>query len=216
MAKIYVKLYDPFTISGLDFAPINSNAMRRIVFSPDGRSSISISQLPDGCLLLSNEGECPAFSFSISREQKVVAVVRFATYAGYGQSLCVNTNWLLYENGVKNIEIKTNPDLVRSTCLHIDIQVTDDIGRANLKIGKSGFAAMVFSKELYFMKMNGHHTVPRLLGYIDRIKRQSADEAAKTAKAEAEAAAEVAKEEAVAAALKIGRKSVLDNFFGAK
>lgn len=227
MVKVFIKLYDRFTITGNDFPPIESNAVRRTLFSPDGRNSISLNQLPDDCLVICNESDCP-FTFSISREHKVFAVVKFQERDdGHGKSLAINTNWLLYDDGLTNIAINTNPDLVRSAILNIDVQPVDELARADLKVATSSYAAMVFSRELHFIKMNGHHTVPRLLGFIDRVKRQAADAAKAEAMAEALAAAEAANaaalaekakavEEAKAAALEIGRNWVVSKFFGAE
>lgn len=165
MSKLYVKPYDDYIISGNDFASVQSGAMRRIVFSPNKKDAVSVSELRDGCLLINNENQVP-FEFTISREHKVIAVVK---HCGTDRVVRVNTNWRLTENGVENREIHTNPDLVRSTVLNIDVRCTG-IGRIDLKVDESGFAACVFSRELLFVRMNGNHAVPRLLGYIEAEK----------------------------------------------
>lgn len=41
------------------------------------------------------------------------------------------------------------------------------LGRIAMKIENGGFAACVFSRELLFVRMNGNHAVPRLLGFIE-------------------------------------------------
>lgn len=167
MAKIYVKPYADYTISGNDFAMVRSDAMRRIVFSPDRKNAISITELRDGCLMINNENQVP-FEFSISRLPKIIAVVK---YNGNDSLLNINTNWRLKESGVENREIHTNPDLIRSPHINIDVRC-NGIGRIDLKIDESGYAACVFSRELLFVRMNGNHSVPRLLGFIENEKEQ--------------------------------------------
>lgn len=167
MAKVYVKLYDPYTISGNDFATVRSDAPRRILFSPNQMHAISVSSLRDGCLLFNNENQVP-FEFSLTRQQKVIAKVQFHPVEG---ELQINTNWWVDEHGVMNREIHSNPDLVRSFHLNIDVDVVG-IGRMDIKVNESGFAACVFSRELLFVRMNGNHAVPRLAGFIEYEKER--------------------------------------------
>lgn len=103
MTKIYVKPYGPFSINGADFPPVDAGgaAMRRILFSPDGLHSISVAGLPDDSLLIKNESKA-AFNFSLSRKNKVLAVV---SYNQNGSSLRVNSNWRISKIGVENREM---------------------------------------------------------------------------------------------------------------
>lgn len=171
MSKVYVKTYNPYTISGDDFASVQSRAMRRIVFSPNKKDAISISKLHDGCLLISNGNKVP-FEFTISREGKCIAVIE---HRANDQAVNINTNWRLTEAGVENRQINTNPDLIRSAIMNIDVQC-DGISRIDLKVDDSGFAACTFTRELLFVRMNGNHVVPRLMGFIEnekeRVKRK--------------------------------------------
>lgn len=182
MSKIYVKPYDRFTISGQDFETVQSNGMRRIVFTPDNKLCLSMVQLRDGCLLIVNENAI-LFAFTISRDEKVIAVVKFGKTTVDGEHcLQINSNWRLTENGLENWEIHTNPDLHRSPVLNIDLEA-DRLGRVDLKFNESGFGALVFSRELLFMKMNGNHTVPRLLGFIENEIRKTAEEVQRSCEA---------------------------------
>lgn len=167
MSKVYVKPYHDYTISGNDFASVHSVAMRRIVFSPNRKDAVSVAELNDGCLLISNKNKVP-FEFTISRENKVIAVIRSC---GNDQSVNINTNWRLTGSGVENRQINTNPDLVRSLIMNIDVQC-EGIGRIDLKVDDSGYAACVFSRELLFVRMNGNHAVPRLMGFIENEKER--------------------------------------------
>lgn len=99
--------------------------------------------------------------------------------------LLINTNWRLDEKAVTNREIHTNPTLTRSNHVNIDVDV-EGIGRIDVKLNDSGFAACVFSRELLYVRMNGN-SVPRLLGFIENEKNRALqnsaaiDEAAKAA-----------------------------------
>lgn len=158
MTRVYVKTYSNFEITGNDFGVVSSENMHRIMFSPDGTHCLWLYQLPDGCLCIANNGDIQ-FGFTVSRGRKVVATV---TCAANGSALKINTNWRLTNNGIENREIHTNPDLVTSSVLNIDIGSTG-IGRLDLKDNNSGYAACIFSvKELLFVKMNGNHSFPRL------------------------------------------------------
>lgn len=162
MSKIWVKLYGEFRLTGTDFAPVNSTQMHRTVFSPDGKHSISVVGLRDGTLLLTNENDI-GFNFSLGRSGRVLAVVK---YYPNGKYVTINNNWKVKEDGVSNREIHTNPDLLTSEHLHIDLNV-DGLGRIDLKLDNSGFAGAFFTtKELVFVRMNGHHAFPRLTEFI--------------------------------------------------
>lgn len=79
-----------------------------------------------------------------------------------------------------NTEIHTNPDLIASKNLNIDIDVSG-IGRVDLKIEKSGCAACVFSKnELLFVRLNGNRVIPRLEGFIDNETHRRLDDLLKS------------------------------------
>lgn len=81
----------------------------------------------------------------------------------------INPNWRLNRDGVTNREIQSNPDLVRSTQLNFDVK-PNGLDWLDLKIDDSDFAAIMFTQELLFVKMNGNFTEPRLLGYIENEK----------------------------------------------
>lgn len=161
MSKIYVKMYSAYKVTGKDFADVRSSDMRRIVFSADNVHCLQISELKDGCLLISN-GNKVELDFTISRNQKVIAAVKY----GGGRSLLINTNWRLTQEGIENREIHSSPDLVMSNTLNFDVE-TLGIGRIDLKIDDSGYCACVFAeKDLLFVRMNGHHSLPRLETFI--------------------------------------------------
>lgn len=164
--------YSPYELTGKDFAMVSSDRTRRIVFSPNGTNSVSVKELPDGCLCMANNGKAD-FNFSVSRNRKVLAVV---TCNGTESNLKINTNWKLSVSGIANKEIHTNPDLTMSQTINIEIGV-GGFGRLDLKVDQSGYAALVFSnKDLLFVKMNGNHTVPRLEGYIEFEKKKMIEE----------------------------------------
>lgn len=162
MSKIFVKIYDTFRVTGNDFPQHDTHEIRRIVFSPDNSHSVSLVSLHNGTLLLTNESRV-GFDLSISRENKVLAVVK---YREQSSNLLINTNWKLDQSGVHNREIHSNPDLVFSKHLNIDLQ-TRGVGRVDLKIDESGFACCLFSeKDLLFVRLNGNHAVPRLMDLL--------------------------------------------------
>lgn len=164
MSKVYVKLYDDYRLSGADFDLVDSDTLRRLVFSPDNIHSVSVVRLSDGTLLFTNEAKV-AFEMTISRERKVLAVIK---YRQNTPNLCFNTNWMLNKDGVTNREIYANPDLILSKMLNIEVQAKEDIIRLDFKIENSGFACGVFSrKDLLFMRMNGNHAMPRLMDIIN-------------------------------------------------
>lgn len=164
MSKVYVKLYDDYRLSGADFDLVDSDTLRRLVFSPDNIHCVSVVPLSDGTLLLTNEAKV-AFEITISRERKVLAVIK---YRQNTPNLCFNTNWMLNKDGVTNREIYANPDLNLSKMLNIEVQAKEDIIRADFKIENSGFACGVFSrKDLLFMRMNGNHAMPRLMDIVN-------------------------------------------------
>lgn len=129
MAKIYIKSYDRFTLTGSDFAPISGTQLRRVVFSPDDRHSISIVSLKDGALLITNENGIE-FEFSISRNRRVLAVVH---YRPNDSSLHINNNWILTQQAIRNRAINENPDLVHSQNFNIDFGGSA-LARIDLKI----------------------------------------------------------------------------------
>lgn len=160
MSKVYVKPYTPFKITGKDFAALQSDSMRRVVFSPDDAHSISVATLQD-TLLLTNESKTK-FEFTISRNRRILAVVKTRWQDDHGL-LQINTNWKVSHDGVINREIHTNPNLVMSPNFNIDLE-GDGIIRLDLKVDNSGFACCSFSeKDLLFVRMNGNHTFPKLL-----------------------------------------------------
>lgn len=162
MAKVYVKVYGEYTLSGRDFPTVQSSTMRRLVFSPDNKHSLSVEPLRDGCLCITNDAKV-AFGFSISRNRKLIATVK---YNDVDSTLLVNTNWRISQKGVENKEIHTSPDLIVSPNMHIDVNVSG-VGRIDLKVDDGGVAACVFSNgELLFVRMNGNRVVPRLEGFI--------------------------------------------------
>lgn len=174
MSRIYIKPYAAYEITGKDFGTISSANVRRTVLSPDNKHSVSIIELRDGCLCISNNSQVP-FDFSISRNKKVVATVK---YPGNQPVLRINSNWLLKSTGIENREIHTNPDLIASHTMNIDIDA-HGLGRIDLKVDESGYAACVFSnKELLFVKMNGNHTFPRLEGFLNAEVKKTIDEPA--------------------------------------
>lgn len=161
MAKIFVKLYDEYRLTGNDFATAETGEFRRILFSPDNMHSISLVSLQDGTLLMTDEEDVP-FEFSISGH-KVLTVIK---YRGKKNTVYVNTNWKLDNDGVHSREIHTNPDLLFSKSLNIELQATG-VTRFDLKVNKTGFAGCVLSEtDLLFMRMNGNHAIPRLLEII--------------------------------------------------
>lgn len=162
MSKLYVKLYTPFVITGQDF-PSTDNSFRRIVFSPDNVHSISVVGLRDGTLLITNEGQT-SFQFSLSRNRKVLAVIKYSKDVPY---LSINNNWRIKKWGVQNCTINENPDLVFSPQLNVDFTGTG-LGRVDIKFDDSGFACLTFSdKDLLFVRMNGNHSFPRLTEHIE-------------------------------------------------
>lgn len=167
MTKVYVKLYDPFVLTGNDFPPISSNLLRRVVFSPDSIHSISVGALRDGALLFTNEAACE-FQFSISRNHRVLAVIKCRRGPA---TLRINNNWLVTENGVENRPITENPDLLLSSNVNIDFEA-QSIGRVDFKINESGFACGIFTeRDLIFLRMNGNHAFPRLVDFIAKEAR---------------------------------------------
>lgn len=165
MSKVYVKFYGQYTMDGADFGRIRGDDMRRVLFSPDKKHALTISELQDGCLLINNGSDAP-FEFSLTRDHKMVANIRVEDGA-----LKINSNWRVTESGVENREIHTNPNLLRSPIINFDYE-TDGIARLDLKNNRSGFAACVFSRELLFVRMNGDHVVPRLMGFIENEKER--------------------------------------------
>lgn len=164
MGKVYIKTYGQYVLSGKDFASINNDTMRRIVFSPNGKNSVSVVALRDGTLLLTNDANT-SFEITISRGHRIMAVVKCA-FDPDGSILKINSNWRLSSRGIENREIHTNPDLVISPHLNIDLD-ENGIGRVDLKIDDSGFACCAFTKrELLFVRMNGHHAVPKMAEFI--------------------------------------------------
>lgn len=151
MAKVYVKTYSDYEISGKDFETVRKETMRRIVLTPDNIHSISIVELRDGTLGIFNEGRAP-FEFTISREKKIIAVVKCQADAS---ALKINSNYRLTQSQLENREIHTNPVLVPAASLNINLVNINGMGRVDLKIDDSGFAACVLSdKELLFIRMN--------------------------------------------------------------
>lgn len=162
MTKVYVKLYDGFVLTGSDFPPTNNRELRRLVFSPDSIHSISVVSLKDGTMLITNEGKTE-FDFSISRNRRVLAVVRYRENAA---SLRKNNNWMLTQEAVQNRAISTNPDLVFSENLNIDFD-GPALARIDMKINDSAHAAAFFTdRDLLFIRMNGNHVHPRLCEVI--------------------------------------------------
>lgn len=165
MSKVYLKVYDDFRLSGNDFDLVDNGSLRRIVFSPDNVHSISLVKLADGTLLITNEGKV-AFDMTISRERKVLAVVKYRSNAA---DLLINTNWKLDKDGVTNREIYANPDLLFSKMMNVEIQAKEDIIRTDFEINNSGFACGIFSRnDLLFLRMNGNHAMPRLMDVINK------------------------------------------------
>lgn len=161
--KIYVTPYAPYEINGSDFMPTPGTALRRILFSPDNIHSVSIVALRgDGAILLNNEANID-FEFSISRNRRVLAVMRYKRNTG---NLLINNNWLVTQEDVRNRAISENPNLVFSKCLNIEIG-GNSLTRVDFKINESPVACGVFTdRDLLFVRMNGHHVYPRITEHI--------------------------------------------------
>lgn len=106
------------------------------------------------------------YDFSLTRANKIIANIVVKK-----DKLVINSNWKLTEQGVANREIHTNPDIFRSPSLNFNV-AADGIGRMDVKLNASGYAAMVFTRELLFVRMNGNRAVPRLMGFIENEKEQ--------------------------------------------
>lgn len=74
MSEIYIKFYGKFRITGTDFAPVESDSIRRIIFSPDNVHIVSAVGLRDGTILISNDSRVP-FEFTLSRKYKVILYI---------------------------------------------------------------------------------------------------------------------------------------------
>lgn len=98
MVKVYIKIYGTYTLTGRDFQQIRSDAMRRFIFTPDGKHTCIVVELEDGCIGIKNDSNTP-FEFSLSRDSKLIAVVK---YNGTDEHLLVNTNWCITQNAVEN------------------------------------------------------------------------------------------------------------------
>lgn len=98
MVVVYMKIYGDYTVYGQDFQDVQSNAMRRIVFSPDDKHSCVLTEMRDGCICIKNASNIP-FEFTFSRNGRMIAVVK---YNGTDQHLLVNTNWRINQNTVEN------------------------------------------------------------------------------------------------------------------
>lgn len=166
MSRVYVKTYDPFSITGKDFPTVgDTHTQRRILFSPENKHVVSLNFLRDGMLLFSNESRAD-FQFTIGRNSRSMAVVKFK-YSDEGE-LLINNNFRVSKAGVRNREIHENPNTMISNTLHINVSGVG-IGRVDLKVDESGFAACVFSDiQLMFVRMNGNHIVPRLNEFFQR------------------------------------------------
>lgn len=75
---------------------------------------------------------------------------------------------MLSTEGVTNREIHTNPDLLFSKNLNIELLDDADVVRTDLKVDDSGFACCVLSqKHLLFVRLNGNHAMPRLMDIVN-------------------------------------------------
>lgn len=167
MSRIYLQTYGAFSIQGNDFAAVDSEITnkRRILFSPDDKHSISINFLRDGLLLFTNESNAN-FEFTVGRNNRSMALIKFKHTDE--AMLFVNNNFQIKKSGVTNREIHANPNCMMSKVLHFDISGVG-IGRVDLKVDESGFAACIFSDlQLMFVRMNGNHVVPRLNEFVQR------------------------------------------------
>lgn len=170
MSKLYIKMYDPFVITGQDFAQQTSQNMRRTLFSPDSTHCVSIVRLrQDGTVLLTNEGKV-SFNLTISRTRRVLAVLK---YQPEFSLVSVNNNWRISKEGVTNRAIDKNPDLFMSQHINIDLY-GPHIARVDVKVDDSSFACLVFTdKDLLFVRMNGNHAVPRLIDFMESEAERS-------------------------------------------
>lgn len=163
MAKIYIKPYGRYTVSGSDFQTVESTSMRRIVLSPDNVHSVSIEPLENGYLCIVNTNRIP-IDFTVSRVGKVMATVKFP---GVSSKLLINTNWRLNLDGVQNRTISKTPDLYRCKKLNIDFS-NIGLSRFDLKIEETGYATCVFSKnELLFVSMDGDRVMTFIQEFIE-------------------------------------------------
>lgn len=168
MSKLYIKPYGAFVLTSNDFPEIEEQVVRRLVFTPDNLHSVSVAFLRDGTLLITNENKIP-FEISISRNQEVMTVLK---YQPEFEQVLINSIWRLTKNGVDSREGSETPDLIFSPNLNVDLR-GDGIGRIDVKVDKSGFACCLFSsKELLFVRMNGHHVVPRFTEFINDEARK--------------------------------------------
>lgn len=170
MSRVYIKFYDPVKISSRDFLEMNDKTVRRTIFSPDNKHSVALSPLRDGTLLFVNEGDIK-FEWTITRNGRTLANFKYS--AG---KILINSNWKLNETGVENREIHYNPDIKYCDQLNFEIS-GDGLLRVDVKVNESGFAAATFSnRDLIFVRMNGNHAFPRLLGLIQGEKQKSKKE----------------------------------------
>lgn len=174
MSKLYVKLYGEFKLSGQDFITQTNNDVRRTVFSPDNKHSVSMVRLRDGTFLFTNEAMV-AFNLTISRGWRVLAVLK---YLPKTSQVSINNNWRIQGDMVENFAIHENPDLHMSPHVNFYLPAQQNIDRVDIKIDDGSFACLVFAeKDLLFVRMNGNHAHPRLMDVIqDEVQKATSFE----------------------------------------
>lgn len=170
MSKLHINPYGEFGLMGTDFPPMENQTLRKLVFSPDKEHSVAMAILNDGTLLLTHK-EKIHFEISISRNSKVMAIIDYDPNA---KELGINNIWRLTQKGVNNVQGSEHTSRI-NTSPHFNLDLREEgIGRVDIEVGDSGFACCVFTSQvLLFVRMNGHHVVPRLTNFIEAERQRS-------------------------------------------
>lgn len=103
------------------------------------------------------------FEFTVSREDKVMALVEFKRNAIY-----FNKQWRLKANVLANLFMDAPPDIVPSDILNFEIG-TFGSGRFDVKFDKKEFVALLCThRNLYSVRFNCDNAIKRFREYIDR------------------------------------------------
>lgn len=135
---------------------------RRLTFSPYNVHPIFINNLGDNVFMFTNNNEID-FEFTVSRENKVMALVEFKRCAIY-----FNKQWRLKANVLANRFMDAPSDIVPSNILNFEIG-TFGSGRFDVKFDKKEFVALLCThRNLYSVRFNGDYAIKRFRDYIDR------------------------------------------------
>lgn len=135
----------------------------RLTSSPDDIHSVSIQNMGDNSLLITNNANV-TFEFTITGGMVPMAIVKYSHKNG----IIVNKQWRILQNEMKNRELDFETIKEASKYLNFEIGTTGN-GRFDNKYDKKEYVALFFGdRKLYMCRYSGDYAMKHFEEFVDR------------------------------------------------